>query len=177
MKKIYVAILMLIASNSAFAQLKNNVTKSKITFEIKNLGIKTGGIIGKMEADVKFDPGKLDASKIDAVADVTTINTDNNMRDGHLKGEDYFDVAKYPSITMSSVAFKKKSGNNYIGQFNITIKDKTKMVDVPFTYTDAGSTAWLKGSFKINRRDFGVGGGSLALANEATIFIEAETTK
>jgi polyisoprenoid-binding protein YceI len=177
MKKIYVAILILIVSNSAFAQLKNNVTKSKITFEIKNLGIKTGGIIGKIEADVKFDPGKLDASKIDAVADIATINTDNNMRDSHLKSEDYFDVTKYPTITMSSVAFKKKSNNNYIGQFNITIKDKTKMVELPFTYIDEGSTALLKGSFKINRRDFGVGGGSLTLANEATIFIETETAK
>ncbi|MDB5000707.1 MAG: hypothetical protein JWR76_1784, partial [Mucilaginibacter sp.] len=87
MKKIYVAILILIVSNSTFAQLKNNVTKSKITFEIKNLGIKTGGTIGKVEADVKFDPGKLDASKIDAVADIATINTDNNMRDSHLKSE------------------------------------------------------------------------------------------
>jgi polyisoprenoid-binding protein YceI len=177
MKKICIAILILIASNAAFAQLKNNVTKSKITFEIKNLGIKTSGIIGKMEAEVKFDPAKLEASKIDAVADITTINTDNSMRDSHLKGEDYFYVAKYPNITMSSVAFKKKSGNSYIGQFNITVKDKTKMVELPFTYTDTGNIALLKGSFKINRSDFGVGGGSLTLANEATIFVEAETTK
>jgi polyisoprenoid-binding protein YceI len=177
MRKICIAILILIASNSAFAQLKNNVTKSKITFEIKNLGIKTDGTIGKMEAEVKFDPGKLDASKINAVADITTINTDNDMRDSHLKSENYFDVAKYPNITMSSVSFKKKSGNNYIGQFNITIKDKTKLVDVPFTYAYTGNMALLKGSFKINRSDFGVGGGSLALANETTIFIEAETTK
>jgi polyisoprenoid-binding protein YceI len=177
MRKICIAILILIASNSAFAQLKNNVTKSKITFEIKNLGIKTDGTIGKMEAEVKFDPGKLDASKINAVADITTINTDNDMRDSHLKSENYFDVAKYPNITMSSVSFKKKSGNNYIGQFNITIKDKTKLVDVPFTYAYTGNMALLKGSFKINRSDFGVGGGSLALANEATIFIEAETSK
>ena len=177
MKKICIALLILIASNTAFAQLKNNITKSKITFEIKNLGIKTGGSIGSMQADVNFDPAKLDASKIEAVADITTINTDNNTRDGHLKGEDYFDVAKYPKITMSSVSFKKKGGNDYVGQFNITIKDKTKLVDLPFTYTNAGSTALLKGSFKINRRDFGIGGGSLTLANEATIFVEAETTR
>ncbi|MDB5286364.1 MAG: hypothetical protein JWR05_1313 [Mucilaginibacter sp.] len=177
MKKICISIFILIVSNSAFAQLKNNVTKSKITFQINNLGIKTGGTIGKMEAEVKFDPGKLDASKIDAVADITTINTDNNMRDSHLKSEDYFDVVKYPNITMSSIAFKKRSGNNYIGQFNITIKNKTKMVELPFTYTDTGNIAWLKGSFKINRSDFGVGGGSLTLANETIIFIEAETTK
>jgi len=177
MKRICIALLLLIASNAAFAQLKNNVTKSKITFEIKNLGIKTGGTIGSMQADVNFDPAKLDASKIDAVADITTINTDNNTRDGHLKGENYFDVAKYPKITMSSVSFKKKGGNAYVGQFNITIKDKTKLVELPFTYTDAGSAIFLKGSFKINRRDFGIGGSSLTLANEATIFVEAETTK
>lgn len=177
MKKICLALLILIAANATFAQIKNNVTKSSIMFEIKNLGIKTHGVIGSMQASVLFDPAKLGTSKIEAVADVTTINTDNNMRDNHLKEDGYFDVAKYPKITMSSVSFKSKGGNNYSGQFNITIKDKTKLIEVPFTYTDAGSTAKLKGSFKINRRDFGVGGSSLVLANEATIFIEAEATK
>ncbi|MBD1393939.1 YceI family protein [Mucilaginibacter glaciei] len=177
MKRLCIALLILTAGNAAFAQLKNNVTRSNIRFEIKNLGIKTGGVIEKMEAEIKFDPANLAASKIEAVADATTINTDNNMRDRHIKDEDYFDVVKYPKITMSSVSFTQKGGNNYVGKFNITIKDKTKLVDLPFTYTVAAGAAQFKGSFKINRRDFGVGGGTFTLSNETTIFIEADTPR
>ncbi|WP_374949886.1 YceI family protein [Mucilaginibacter sp.] len=177
MKKLCIVLLMLTAATATFAQIKNNVSRGTIRFEIKNLGIKTGGVIEKMVADIQFDPAKLATSKITAVADVTTINTDNNMRDKHLKNEDYFDVAKYPSITMSSVSFKKKSGNEYAGQFNITIKDKTKLIDVPFTYTKAGNVDQFKGTFKINRRDFGVGGNSMTLGDEVTIFVEADAAQ
>jgi polyisoprenoid-binding protein YceI len=44
-----------------------------------------------------------------------------------------------------------------VGVFNVTIKDKTKSVDVPFTYIAKGATAQFKGSFKIQRTDFGIG--------------------
>jgi polyisoprenoid-binding protein YceI len=177
MKKLSLAFLLLMATLSAFAQVTNNLTKASVTFKIKNMGISTGGKIGAVQADIKFIPDDLGKSKIEAVAESASINTDNEMRDNHLKGEDYFDVAKYPKITMRSISFKHNSGNNYTGQFNLTIKDKTKQVTVPFTYTDAGGTASVKGSFKINRRDFGIGGSSLVLADEAIITIEAEVSK
>jgi polyisoprenoid-binding protein YceI len=176
MKNIFAIIALLVVSTGAFAQV-NNITKSKISFQIKNLGIKTGGTIGGIQGTIAFDPAKPASSKIEATADVNTINTDNSMRDEHLKKEEYFYAATYPKITMSSVAFQTKSGNNYTGQFNITIKGKTKLVDVPFTYTDLNNGGLFKGSFKINRKDFGVGGGSMTMGNEVTITFEAEATK
>ena len=176
MKKLCFALLMLVATG-AFAQIKNNVTRSAVRFELKNLGIKTGGTIGGVQANVDFDPAKLATSKIEATADVTTINTDNSMRDEHLKREDYFYTDVYPKISMSSVGFKKKGGNNFVGQFNLTIKGKTKLVDIPFSYTDAGSSATIKGSFKILRADFGIGGSSMTMSDDVTIFIDAVTVK
>lgn len=160
----------------SFAQVKN-ITKSSVTFKIKNLGINTGGVIPSVQGTVNFDPAKPADGKIEAIADVTTIDTDNDTRDNHLKGENFFDVTKYPKITMKSVSISRKGANNYIGQFNLTIKDKTKLVSVPFTYTEAGSIAKLNGSFKINRKEFGVGGGSFTLSDEATITIEVEAAK
>jgi polyisoprenoid-binding protein YceI len=178
MKRIYIAALILIASaNIGLAQVKSNISKSKITFEIKNLGFKTGGTIGGVQGNVAFDPANLSGSKIDATADATTLDTDNDLRNEHIKGEKFFNVAVYPKISMSSTAFKSKGGNNYTGTFNITIKGKTKPVELPFSYTAAGSTALLKGSFKIKRSDFGIGGSSMTLSDEATIFIETESAK
>jgi polyisoprenoid-binding protein YceI len=178
MKRISLIISFLIISiATTFAQSAATVTRSNIKFQIKNLGINTGGIIGGVKATIQFNPAQLAASSIDATADVATINTDNDERDTHLRSADFFDVQRYPHITMKSVSFKRKSGANYVGRFNVTIKDKTKQLDVPFTYTENGNTATIVGTVKLNRLDFGVGGSSLVLSNDVTATITVEMNK
>ncbi len=174
MKRISLIILFAVLSASVtFAQ---TVTKSNISFKIKNLGINTGGTIGGVKASVKIDPTQAGGS-IEATADVATINTDNDERDTHLKSADYFDVQRFPHITMKSVAITHKKGNSYVGKFNVTLKDKTKQFDIPFTYTETGNAATLSGTFKLNRLDFGVGGSSLVLGNEVTVTVVLELAK
>jgi len=169
-------LLLLLSLVFAASAQKTTVTKSKITFEIKNLGIKTGGSIGGVQANVQFNPANLPASSIEATADVKTINTDNNERDTHLKSEDFFDLTRYPKITMKSVSLSKK-GSNYVGQFNVTIKNKTRQLEVPFSYVQAGNSETFKGTLKLNRLDFGVGDSSLVLSNDVTVNIEVEVSK
>jgi len=177
MKRIIAPIVLLLLAVNVFSQVKTTVTKSKITFEIKNLGIKTGGSISGLQANVQLDAAHLNTSSIEATLDSKTINTDNDSRDEHLRSEDFFDVARFPKITMKSVSLRHKSGDKYEGQFSLTIKDKTKEFSVPFTYAETGNTATVKGSFKLNRLDFGVGGSSLVLADEVTVTIEVEIAK
>jgi len=177
MKKILPLIITLFLVNSAFAQVKNAVTKSTITFQLKNLGINTGGKIGGLQANIDFNPAQLGSSVIEANADVNTVNTDNDSRDTHLKSADFFDVARFPKITMKSVSFKHKSGDYYVGVFNLTMKDKTKPVEVPFSYVGVDKTAVIKGSFKINRLDFGVGGKSMVMSDDVTVNIELEVAR
>jgi len=177
MKKITLFLTALIITAQAFAQVKHAVTKSAVTYEIKNMGINTSGKFKTLEANIAFDANNLAASTIEAMIEVNSIDSDNAMRDNHLKAEDYFDAEKYPKIIMKSTAFKKKAGNNYAGIFNVTIKGKTKAVEVPFTYTESANVALFKGSFKINRKDFGVGGNSMVLADDATINLVVETSK
>jgi polyisoprenoid-binding protein YceI len=86
-------------------------------------------------------------------------------------------MAKYPKIIMKSVSFKHKSGDNYIGQFNLTIKDKTKTFDVPFTYTTIENTATFKGGLKLNRLDFNIGGKSLVMSNEVSVSMEVQIAR
>ena len=177
MNKKYLTVILFLLVSCAFAQVKHTVTKSTITFKIKNLGINTDGNIGGLQANIKFDPANLGVSVIEATADVNTINSDNDMRDEHLKGESFFDVAKYPKITFKSVSIKHQSGDNYTGQFNVTIKNKTQLLDIPFIYTTSGNTASFKGVFKIKRSDFGIGGSSMVLSNEANVTVDLETSK
>ncbi|WP_460694713.1 YceI family protein [Mucilaginibacter puniceus] len=175
MKKLLPLIAFLFFITTAFAQVK--VTKAKITFQIKNLGINTSGFFSNMQANIQFDPANLAGSSIEATTDVNSINTDNDTRDEHLRSDEFFDAAKYPKITIKAVSFKHKSGNNYSGKFNVTMKDKTKAFEIPFSYIPAANGATFKGSFKLNRLDFGVGEKSLVLSNDVTISIEVETTK
>jgi polyisoprenoid-binding protein YceI len=171
-ENIYYTILAFLAK--PFAQSK--VTKSAVTFKIKNLGFNVEGTFSGFKADINFKP-KFAGSSIEASVASNTINTDNESRDNHLKSEDYFDVAKYPRITLKSVSFKHKSGSNYTGSFNVTIKDKTKLIEIPFTYIEAGNTATFKGDFQVLRTDFGIGGKNLILSNEANVSVEAEISK
>jgi polyisoprenoid-binding protein YceI len=177
MKKHLVFVLLLVFTSVAFAQVKQTVTKSSVTFQIKNLGINTNGSLSGLKADIQFDPNHIDASNISASIDANTINTDNDKRDEHLKSDSYFDAAKYPAITIKSVSIKHKSGNSYTGTFNLTIKDKTNAVELPFTYTESGNAASFKGALKIKRTDYGVGGSSMVMSDNVTITIDVETTK
>jgi polyisoprenoid-binding protein YceI len=177
MKKHLILIAQLFIATIAFAQVKHTVTKSSVTFKIKHLGITVDGSLSGFKGDIQFDAAHLDASSIEASVNTNTVNTDNNSRDEDLKGDGYFDVAKYPKITLKSVSFKHKGGSNYTGTFNLTMKDKTKAVELPFTYTETGNTASFKGSFKIKRTDFGVGGGSLIMSSDVLIAIDVTTTK
>jgi len=177
MKKVFVFILIVSALCSGTVHAQTAAIRSSITFEIKNLGITTGGSIGGLATKVNFNPANLPSSTLEASVDVKTINTDNDSRDEHLRSEDFFDVARYPKISLRSVAFKHRSGNNYTGTFMLTIKDKSKQVEIPFTFSDKGNTVEFKGTFKINRLDYGVGSSSMVLSDDVTVSIDCEERK
>ena len=171
-------ILLLILGSLAFAQItKHIVNKSSVTFQIKNLGINVGGSFSGLKADIDFDPAHLETSSIEASVQANTVNTDSETRDSHLKSDNYFDAEKYPEIKMKSVSFKHNSGNSYTGTFNLTIKDRTNQVQVPFTYTENSNDGDFKGTLKIKRSDFGIGGKSLVMSNDVTISIDVSTNK
>ncbi len=169
-------LLLLFTCISGFAQVKQTVGKSSVTYQVKNMGFNSSGSFGGLQAAINFDKAKPESSSISASIEVSTLNSDNTMRDNHLKSEDYFDAARYPKIVMQSVSVKNEKGNNYLGVFNITIKDKTKQVNVPFTYTETGNQGAFKGTFAIKRSYFGIGGKSMMLADDVTITVDVQTT-
>jgi polyisoprenoid-binding protein YceI len=174
MKKLTFPLFLIIIASAGFKPVNNTVTKSAITFQARNMGIGIDGTIGGLKADVQFNAGNLAVCAIDASVDVSTVNTDNSMRDDHLKSDEFFDAPHYPKISLKSVSFKHKSGNNYIGVFKLTMKNKTKQVEIPFTFTQKSNAMAFKGSFKLNRLDFGVGDSSMILSDDVTVNIDAE---
>ncbi|MDP5121547.1 MAG: YceI family protein [Spirosomaceae bacterium] len=154
-------------------------TTAAITFKIKHaLGAYADGKFGGLAATVNFDADNLSSSSISASVKTATFDTDNSIRDKELKSDEYFDVAKYPTITMKSTSIAKGSGaNSYIGTFDLTIKNKTKSIKIPFTFTENGSTGTFQGQFTIDRTEFGVGEETRLLSNDAKISIKLNVKK
>lgn len=177
MKRVLILFLAAFFIQTAFAQTAQKVTSSAVIFKIKNLGINTEGKFGGLKANINFDKDNLDKSTIEASVDTRTLDSDNSLRDNHLKKEEYFDVEKYPEITLKSISFSHQKGENYNGIFDVAIKGKTKRTKVPFTYTETGNNGSFKGSFNIKRSDFDIGGKSMVLADDALVTVTVETTK
>lgn len=153
------------------------VSSSTVKFKIKNAGFNIDGTFSGLTARIIFDASKGFGNSIEANIDSKTINTGNGTRDGHLKKTDYFDVIGFPAINMKATLFGKETDGSFRGYFKLTMKGKTKDVLVPFTFTEKDGKATLKGTFTINRLDFGVGESSMILSNNATITIEVNATK
>ena len=162
----------LLMVQTAFGQLHPVAKESSIKFSLKNFGFKTGGTLAAPEGDIIFNPDELTKSSFHVTIKSESINTDNDSRDEHLREEDYFNVKNYPLIRFVSDnvrAAGKKGEYEAVGK--LTIKNKTKDITIPFTAEKTGNSWLFSGSFKMNRRDFDVGGSS-TLSNELTVDIK-----
>ncbi len=80
---------------------------SKVHFTIKNFGIKTGGDLSGLKGEILFFTSDLTACRFNVTVDASTVDTDNESRDSHLKGSEYFDAEKFPVIAIASTKIDK----------------------------------------------------------------------
>jgi polyisoprenoid-binding protein YceI len=154
--------------------------ESKVHFVIKNFGINTGGDVSGLGGDINFVPGNVAASSFDVSVNINTIDTENENRDGHLKGKEYFDAEKYPAIIIRSTkigrTLKSASGWYYF-KGTLTMHGVTKPIEFPFTATAKGNDYLFVGGFTINRLDFGVRKSSSVLSNTVKVSLSVLAKK
>ena len=156
----------------AFGQIHPVAKESSIHFTIHNFGFRTGGSLDAPEGDIVFNPDDLARSSFQVNIKATSINTDNETRDEHLKEEDYFDVKKYPLIRFVSSSIRATGKkDSYEAKGILTIKGTSREISLPFIAVKSGSGWAFTGSFTMNRRDYGVGGSS-TISNELTADIK-----
>ncbi|HSZ34139.1 MAG TPA: YceI family protein, partial [Puia sp.] len=150
---------------------------SSIQFTIKNFGINTGGSFRGLQGEINFDSRDLSKANFNVSIDAATINTDNETRDEHLRQDTYFDVKEYPRISFVStkITTSNKAGVLFIFG-KLTIKNQTRDISFPFTATPNGNGYVFKGTFTINRKDFGVGGTSI-ISNNLEVQLSISATK
>lgn len=175
MKKLLFLFLIFTGAEIASAQYKPVDQGSTLTFKIGNFGFDVKGTFNGFQGTVNFDPKNPANSNFEVSIDAGSVNTDNGMRDKHLKDQDYFDVKNYPRISFLSEKIAAKNGD-YIINGKLTIKGKSKEVSFPFTGVPTDNGFVFKGSFKINRKDFGIGGTS-TISNELEVNITVHAVK
>ena len=156
-------------------------------FSVRHLMISNvKGEFSKVTGTVVYDPNNVEAARVNATIDATTINTRDEQRDAHLRSADFFDTEKYPTLTFKSTQVSK-SKNKLRVTGDLTIHGVTREVilDVdgptaevkdPWGNTRVGATA----STKINRKDWGLTWnsaletGGVLVGEEVTITLDIE---
>jgi polyisoprenoid-binding protein YceI len=109
-------------------------------------------------AHVDADPSK---SSVEVVIAANSFTTGQEQRDGHVQGDDFLSVNVYPEITFRSTGVEK-DGDVYRVTGDLTIRDVTRPVTVPFEFTGLAKDpfgnvrAGFEGSTTINRKDWGI---------------------
>jgi len=159
MKKYIIVILLavgLISSAFTVAMLwKIDDKASTVKWELPN-NPGHAGTFSNLSATIDFDKTKLAESKISASIEVKTIDGGDAKLNAHLQAPDYFDAVKYPNITFTSTEINT-SGDAFVAKGNLKIKDSTKTVEIPFTFTENGNDkATFSGTLTLNASDYGV---------------------
>ncbi len=145
-------------------------------------------VISDVEGNFKTFDGTMESSKqdfsdakISFTAEVASINTDNEKRDGHLKSPDFFDAAKYPEIKFVSTSFVSLGDNKYTLVGNLTIRDITKPITFDVKYGGTvksydGIHAGFKATSKIDRFDYNLKWNAATEAGGAVVGKEVDIT-
>ena len=169
MKTLTVLAACLFVSGVSLAQTWTvDKSHSRVGFNVThNLLAEVDGNFKTFDAKVISSKPDLSDAVLELTADINSINTDNERRDGHLKGPDFFDAAKYPTLTFKSTSFKKVDAKKYTATGNLTMHGVTKPVTLDVTMVGSvkmkgmGGKEQEKVGFKIassiKRSDFGIG--------------------
>lgn len=143
----------------AAAQWSMQPKESKLTFVGEQAGAQFEGGFEKFAADITFDPKDLAHARFDVKIDTASVNTQDGERDTTIKSADLFDVKRFPTARYVADKFTAAGGNKYSATGKLTLRDITKDVPIEFTFDSKDGAAWLKGTAKLKRLDFGVGQG------------------
>jgi polyisoprenoid-binding protein YceI len=164
---------------------------SNVGFKVRHLMVSNvKGSFDKHTGTVDINDKDITKSKVEVVIDTNSINTNVQKRDEHLRSPDFFDVAKFPTMTFVSKKVAKAGKDKLKVTGDLTLHGVTREVvlDVeaiskeskdPWGNLRRGTTA----STKINRKDFGLvwnkalETGGVAVGEEVTITLEIEMIK
>ncbi len=189
-----------LAAAAAFAApetLKLDPTHSIVGFQVRHFFSKTPGRFKDVDGVIQFDAKNPAASSVEVTIQATSIDTENERRDGHLRSADFFDVEKFPTLTFKSKKVSLEAGKTALApgdkfkiEGDLTIRGITKPVTLDATFMGAGTVgiggnsmgtiAGFEASTVVDRKDFGIvwnrnlDQGGVMLGDEVWINLQVE---
>jgi polyisoprenoid-binding protein YceI len=169
MRNISYLVAFVFCSSVTAQELQLSGTDSSIEFNIKNFGLPVDGSFDDLQGSLKFNSERLDLSYFRVTISSSSINTGIDLRDKHLRKEDYLDTKNYPTIKFESQKIIVSTGKLFTVIGILTIKNKSQNIAFPFYVRVAEGYYFFEGQFKINRQDFNVGRNSFSLSDTVLI--------
>lgn len=160
---------------------------SRFGFSVTHMSIATfNGSFKNYTLNITAPGNDFENATVDLTAEVGSIDTDNERRDEHLKGADFFNVAQFPQLTFKSTSFKKVGDKKYKVTGDLTLHGVTKKIELDAVHVGNAvnpqskkEMAGFKVTGVIKRSDFGIATGfpTAALADEVYLNGDFEFTK
>jgi polyisoprenoid-binding protein YceI len=189
MKQFNLALAAFLIAVGTYAQTTWNIDKahSRVGFSVVHMAITdVEGKFNEFDGNVVSKTDDFNGAEVNFTAKSTSIDTDNERRDGHLKSPDFFDAEKHPEIKFKGAIVKQSNSYKLKGDF--TMKGVTKPVEFDVTYggtidTGRGVKAGFKLNGEINRQDYGLtwanklASGELVVSDNVAIIVKIELDK
>jgi polyisoprenoid-binding protein YceI len=174
-----------LTSSAATSNWQVDPAHTAAQFAVKHLMISTvRGAFKGVTGTVLWDDQDVTKSSVNVSIDATTVDTGTPGRDGDLKSDKYFDVAKFPTITFKSTKIEQAGTGKLKVTGDLTLHGVTKSVVLDVDGPTAaikdpwGNTrAAISATTKVNRQDYGIAGGGAAVGDDISIIIDLEMTK
>ncbi|MEV6967167.1 YceI family protein [Hamadaea sp. NPDC051192] len=150
---------------------------------------KVRGAFNEFEGTGFLDGSNPEKSQVAVTIQAKSIDTRNEQRDGHLRSNDFFDMETYPEIKFVSTAARQVDDSTFELTGDLTIKDVTKPITVPFSFEGAVKDPWgntrvgFEGAVTINRKDWNVNwnaaleAGGVLVSEKVTLEFELSAIK
>jgi polyisoprenoid-binding protein YceI len=154
-------------------------------FSVRHMGISTvRGAFTKVSGTAQYDPSNPSKTSVDATIEAASVDTRVSMRDDDLRSANYFDVAKYPTITFKSQSVEAAGAGKLKITGDLTIHGTTKLAvlevdgpSAPVNDPRGNAHVGASASTTIKRSDFGVGAANPMVGDEITITIDVELVR
>ncbi len=198
MKKVSILSLLIsfafLATMNLFGQgpisWKIDMSHSKVGATVTHMGISDVDCeFKKFEGVITSENEDFKNPSITFTIDVNSINTNNEMRDKHVKSDDFFNAEKFPTIIFKGKSMKKVDGKKFILTGDLTIRDVTKTIELAVVYNGKMNDNWgntragFKIAGKINRQDYKLkwndktGAGDAVVSDDVNFLCNIELTK
>jgi len=184
------ALAILSAQNTSLAADKYTIDPNHchIGFSVRHLVINNiRGRFTDYSGSIVYDEQDVTKSSVEIAIKANSITTDVKNRDDHLRGSDFFDVARFPDITFKSTRVEKRD-DAFVAVGLFTMHGISKEIALPFKVNgksnfQGSAHLGIEATTTINRRDFGMtwsatlDSGGLVVGNDVMIELNIEAVK